>query len=161
MENTEINVQEETQTEERTFTQAELNAIVQKRLGEQAAKYGNYEELKEKALKFDEIEEQSKTELQKVTERADALQKELDGWKKADSVRKIREEVATALGVPASLLNGETKEDCEEQANAIMTFAKPTSYPVVKDGGEASTHTGTGKTRDQFASWLSEMNGGN
>ena len=50
MENTEMNVQEATQTEERTFTQAELNAIVQKRLGEQAAKYGNYEELKEKGL---------------------------------------------------------------------------------------------------------------
>ena len=159
MENTELNVQEATQTEERTFTQAELNAIVQKRLGEQAAKYGNYEELKEKALKFDEIEEQSKTELQKVTERADALQKELDGMKKADAVRKIREEVSKETGVPVHLINGETKEQCEEQANAIMTFAKPTSYPVVKDGGEASTHTGTGKTRDQFASWLSE-NGG-
>ena len=50
MENTEMNVQEAAQTEERTFTQAELNAIVQKRLGEQAAKYGNYEELKEKTL---------------------------------------------------------------------------------------------------------------
>ena len=49
----------------------------------------------------------------------------------------------------------------EEQAKAIMTFAKPSSYPVVKDGGEASTHAGSGKTRDQFASWLSEMNGGN
>ena len=58
MENTE-NIQDVKQTEERTFTQAELNAIVQKRLGEQASKYENYEELKAKALKFDEIEEQS------------------------------------------------------------------------------------------------------
>ena len=91
MENTELNVQEATQTEERTFTQAELNAIVQKRIGEITAKYGNYEELKEKALKFDEIEDKAKTELQKVTERADALQKELESMKKADAVRKIRE----------------------------------------------------------------------
>lgn len=161
MENTEINVQEATQTEERTFTQAELNAIVQKRLGEQAAKYGNYEELKEKALKFDEIEDKAKTELQKATERADALEKELEGMKKADAVRKIREEVSKETGVPAHLINGETKEQCEEQARAIMTFAKPSSYPVVKDGGEASTHAGSGKTRDQFANWLSEINGGN
>ena len=127
MENTEMNVQEAAQTEERTFTQAELNAIVQKRLGEQAAKYGNYEELKEKALKFDEIEDKAKTELQKATERADALQKELEGMKKADAVRKIREEVSKETGVPAHLINGETKEQCEEQAKAIMTFAKPSS----------------------------------
>ena len=159
MENTEVTAQEAVQTEERTFTQAELNAIVQKRLGEQAAKYGNYEELKEKALKFDEIEEQSKSELQKATERADALQTELNNMKRADAVRKIREEVSQATGVPAHLITGETKEQCEEQAKAIMTFAKPSSYPFVKDGGETGTHSDTGKTRDQFASWLSEKGG--
>ena len=161
MEQTEVKTQETEQTEERTFTQAELNAIVQKRIGEVSAKYGNYEELKEKAQKFDDLEEQAKSELQKATERADALQKELDGMKKADAVRKIREEVSKETGVPAHLINGETKEQCQEQAKAIMSFAKPSSYPVVKDGGETNTHAGTGKTRDQFASWLDEMNGGN
>ena len=161
MEQTEVQVQETQQTEERTFTQAELNAIVQKRIGEVSAKYENYEELKAKAQKFDQIEEESKSELQKANERADALQKELDGWKKADSVRKIREEVATALGVPASLLNGETKEECEEQAKGILSFAKPAAYPSVKDGGEARK-TGGGTTRDQFSDWFNQnMNGGN
>lgn len=159
MEQTEVKTQEAQQTEERTFTQAELNAIVQKRIGEVSAKYGNYEELKEKALKFDKIEEESKSELQKATDRADALQKELDGMKKADSVRKIREEVAKDLGVPAHLLNGETKEECEAQAKGILSFAKPDAYPAVKDGGEARS-TGTGKTRDQFANWFNELNGG-
>ena len=161
MDQTEVKTQETTdQTEERTFTQAELNAIVQKRLGEQAAKFGNYEELKEKAQKFDEIEDKAKTELQKVTERADALQKELDSMKKADSVRKIREEVAKELGVPANLLNGDTKEECEAQAKGILSFAKPDAYPSVKDGGEVR-NTGSGKTRDQFADWLKDINGGN
>lgn len=159
MEQTEVKTQEAQQTEERTFTQAELNAIVQKRIGEVSAKYGNYEELKEKALKFDKIEEESKSELQKATDRADALQKELDGMKKADSVRKIREEVAKDLGVPAHLLNGETKEECEAQAKGILSFAKPDAYPAVKDGGEARS-TATGKTRDQFANWFNELNGG-
>ena len=159
MEQTEVKTQETQQTEERTFTQAELNAIVQKRIAEVAGKYENYEELKEKALKFDKIEEESKTELQKATDRADALQKELDGMKKADSVRKIREEVSKDLGVPAYLLNGETKEECEAQAKGILSFAKPDAYPAVKDGGEARS-TGTGKTRDQFANWFNELNGG-
>ena len=148
-----------TTTEERTFTQAELNAIVQKRLGEQAAKFENYEELKAKAQKLDKIEEESKSELQKATEKADALQKELDGMKKADSVRKIREEVAKELGVPANLLNGETKEECEAQAKGILSFAKSDGYPSVKDGGE-TRNTGSGKTIDQFANWFNELNGG-
>lgn len=154
--NTDVKVQE-TQTEERTFTQAELNAIVQKRLGEQAQKYGNYEELKEKAQKFDEIAEQSKSELQKATERADALQKELDGMKRTESVRVIREEVSKELGVPAHLLNGETKEQCEAQAKDILSFAKPKAYPSVKDGGEVRS-TGLSGTRDQFANWFEDIN---
>lgn len=158
MEQNTENTQEVTQAEERTFTQAELNAIVQKRLGEQAAKYGNYEELKEKASKFDQIEEQSKSELQKVTERADALQKELDGMKKADAVRLIRESVSKETGVPAHLLYGETKEECEEMAKAIMSYAKPSAYPAVKDGGEVR-NIGSGKTRDQFANWLNSLGG--
>ena len=158
MENTENN-QDVKQTEERTFTQAELNAIVQKRIGEVSAKYENFEELKAKAQKFDEIEEQSKTELQTATESADALQRELDGMKKADSVRKIREEVATELGVPANLLTGGTKEECEAQAQGILSFAKPNAYPSVKDGGEVRSTT-SGKTRDQFANWFNELSNG-
>lgn len=159
MEQTEVTTQAPQQTEERTFTQAELNAIVQKRIGEVSAKYGNYEELKEKALKFDKIEEESKSELQKATERADALQKELDGMKKADSIRKIREDVAKELGVPSNLLYGDTKEECEAQAKDLLSFAKTNTYPVVKDAGEVR-NTSTGSTRDQFANWFNEINGG-
>ena len=158
MENTE-NTQETKQTEERTFTQAELNAIVQKRLGEQAAKYENYEELKEKALKFDEIEEQNKSELQKANERAQALEAELNGMKKANTVREIREEVAAELGVPVRLLNGSTNEECEVQAKEILNFAKPNAYPSVPDAGEVRS-TGAGNTRDQFANWFEDINGG-
>lgn len=151
---------EEHKNEEKTFTQAELNAIVQKRLGEEKAKYENYEELKEKALKFDELEEQNKSELQKANDKAEALQKEIDSMKKADEIRKVREEVSKELGVPTNLLNGATKEECEAQAKDILSFAKPKSYPSVKDGGEVQ-NKGTGGTRDQFANWFENINGGN
>lgn len=155
--NTETNIQETAQTEERTFTQAELNAIVQKRLGEEKAKYENYEELKVKAQKFDQIEEQSKTELQKVTERADSLQAELDKIKKADAVRILREEVSKETGVPAHLLYGDTKEACEAQAKALLAFKNPgSSYPEVEDKGEVG-HVGDGSTREQFANWFNNL----
>jgi hypothetical protein len=155
-ENTE-NTQERTE-EPRTFTQEELNAIIQKRLGEQAAKYGDYEELKAKALKFDEIEDKAKSDLQKATERADALQRELEGMKKTESVRQIREEVSKEVGVPANLLTGDTKEACEAQAKAIIEFAKPGKYPIVNDRGEVRD-TPSGTTREQFANWLEEVGG--
>ena len=55
----------------RTFTQDELNAIVQKRIAETQRKYSDYESLKEKAGKYDAVQEAGKTELEKATSKAD------------------------------------------------------------------------------------------
>lgn len=158
--NQDVKTQEEAQSTEepKTFTQEDVNRIVAGRI----AKYADYEELKAKAAKFDEAEEASKSELQKTAERADKLQAELDSMKKAAKIQSIREEAAKESGVPANLLTGETKEDCLEQAKAIMGFARPAAYPSVKDGGEVRS-TGKSKTRDQFADWANEnfFTGGN
>ena len=45
------------ENEQRTFTQAEMNAIIQDRLTRERGKYADYEALKAKAAKFDEAEE--------------------------------------------------------------------------------------------------------
>ena len=141
---------------EKTFNQAELDAIISDRLKREREKYADYEQLKEKATKLDEIEEASKTELQKATERAEKLESELTQMSRAEEIRQIRENVATATGVPASLLNGETEEACKEQAEAIMSFKQSsTSYPTVKDGGEIQS-TIKGSTRQQFAEWAND-----
>ena len=151
-------VNNEVQEENKSFTQDELNEIVKERLIRERSKYADYEELKKKAEEYDKIEEASKTELEKVTERANALQEELNGLKKAEAVRLIREEVATETGVPVHLLTADTKDDCEAQANAIMSFAKPDEgYPKVKDGGEV-TKSPTGSTEEQFAEWWASQN---
>lgn len=147
------------QQEVKTFTQDELNAILNDRLGREKAKYSDYEELKSKAAKLDEMEEASKTELQKVTEKATALQSELDSLKKADEIRQIREKVAKENGVPANLLKAETEEGCVEEAKALLDFKKTVSpnYPQVRDAGEPQ---GTVKntTRQQFAEWFNSIN---
>ncbi len=141
---------------ERTFTQAELDAIVSDRLKRDRAKYADYNELKEKADKFDQIEEQSKTDLQKATERADALQAELDRMKSEASVRGIRDKVANEKGIPVNLLTAETEEECNAQADAILSFAKPNAYPAVKDAGEVRNVKGK-NTSDQFADWMKQQ----
>lgn len=139
---------------ERTFTQSEMDAIIRDRLKREREKYADYDALKEKAGRFDAAEEAQKSELQKATERADALQAQLDSMLKADNVRKIREKVAHETGVPATLLNAEDEETCKAQAKAIMEFAKPGAYPAVPDRGEVHKAIGGGKTRDQFKDWF-------
>lgn len=74
-------------------------------------------------MKLDEIEEANKSELQKATERANNLEAELNGLKKAEEVRLMRENVAKETGVPSSLLNGDTEESCKAQAEAIKAYA--------------------------------------
>lgn len=96
-----------------------------------------------------------KDEFKQEKERADALQRELDNMKRTESLRKMREKVASETTVPASLLTGETEEACAEQAKAILAFAKPSGYPDVRDGGEVNNPPAV-KTRDKFAEWAKE-----
>ena len=146
----------QTESANTTFTQEDVDRIVGERLARERAKYADYETIREKAAKFDQAEEASKSELQKATERAEKLQAQLDSYQKAETVRRIHDEVAAETGVPAHLLTGETKEDCEAQAKAIMSFAKPSGYPNVKDAGE-TLRGNSGATRDQFNDWFNEQ----
>lgn len=158
MENTVIEQANGTVTnsqETKTFTQEEVNAIIADRLKRESTKYSDYETLKAKASKFDEMEEAGKTELQKATEKADALQKKLDDLTKSNSVRDIRDKIASETGVPASLLQGDTEELCMAQAEAILKFAQqPSPYPTVKDGGEVQNNNSKKTVQDQFADWF-------
>lgn len=138
----------------RTFTQDEVNAIVGKRLAEEKSKFADYEEIKAKAAKFDEVEEANKSELQKAVERANNLEAELNGLKKTEEVRQTREKIATETGIPAHLLTGDTEEDCKAQAEAIKAFASP-NYPKVKDSGEVPK-TVSGNAKADFAAYLSQ-----
>lgn len=143
--------QDQVATEIKTFTQEELDHIVGERLAREREKYSDYDALKDKASRLDELEEASKTELQKMTEKASALEEELNGMKKAAEIRVIRDKVSKETGVPAELLTGETEEACKSQADAIKSYANP-SYPQVTDKGEPS-HGPTGNARQQFAEW--------
>lgn len=140
--------------EQKTFTQDELNAILNDRLGREKQKYSDYEAMKEKAKKLDELEEASKSELQKANEKASALESELKELKKANEIRAIRDEVAKAQNVPADLLTADTKEACEAQAKALMAFASSKQgYPTLVDGGEAGSDK-AGSTRELFAGFM-------
>lgn len=84
---------------------------------------------------------------------------ELNGLKQANSLRDLRERVSRETGVPASLLTGETEEDCKAQAEGIKAYAQPAGYPQIRDGGEPLTPPAN-STRDQFANWMDQALGG-
>lgn len=121
---------ETTEVTERTFTQSELDAIVKERLRREREKHADYDQLKAKAAKFDEAEEAAKSDLQKATERAEQLQKELDGLKAEGERRQLVAQVAKESGVDAEILmtmSGATEDDV--RANAKLLKAKFEAVP--------------------------------
>ncbi len=66
------------QQPERTFTQAELNAILADRLNRQRAQYADYDILKEQAAKWAAAEDAQKTEAQRLAEAAATAKRERD-----------------------------------------------------------------------------------
>jgi len=98
----------------------------------------------------------SVTDLQTVTDRANALQAELDTMKAAENIRTLRERVANETGVPASMLTFDTEEECQAQANSIKEYAKRSSYPAVKDGGEPHHIEPQKSNKEKFAEWVQQ-----
>ena len=146
---------------EKTFTQSELDAIVSDRLKRERTKFQDYESLRQKAEQFDKLEEANKTELQKATEKATALEAELASLKKNEEIRSLRDKVAKENGIPAELLSGSTEEECMAQAKALIAFRESSSntgYPNVRDSGEIH-NTNKGTTRQQFADWANKAFG--
>ena len=159
--NTEKNLTEGTAQESngdssgRTFTQVELDAAIEKRLAREKAKYADYEDLKSKAAKLDELEDASKSELEKITEKATKLQARLDSMTKENEIRDIRDKVSNETGVPASLLSGTDEETCKTQAKAILDFKKADMYPQVKNAGDVKPNTAK-NPEEAFAEWLNQ-----
>lgn len=91
-------------------SQEDLDRIVQARVARVESKYADYEDLK---AKWQEIEDSSKTELEKATARAEAAEQAAQ----ASTRRALILEAATKHGVPADYINLIAGDD-EEAINA-------------------------------------------
>ena len=94
-------------------------------------------------------------ELQQAKAQIAQLQTDLDAMKNAETIRLTREKVAGEKKVPAHLLTGETEEACAAQADAILAFAQPGGYPVLRDGGDPHNAPAL-RTREKFAAWAKD-----
>ena len=150
------NSQERTQTEEKTFTQSELDAVVKDRLKREREKYADYDAVKAKATKLDEIEAANKSELEKANEKAAKLEAELNGIKKAAELREMREKIATENNIPTNLLTGTSEEECKAQVESIKGLLSANGIPTsVSDGGEPN-HSGKVSNQTMFANWVKD-----
>lgn len=96
-------------------SQDELDRIIGQRLARERASIA---EIKAKAERFDALEEQNKTELQKALDRAAAA----EALAAEASAKALRSEVAAAKNVPVDLLSGATKEELEAAADKLLAF---------------------------------------
>ena len=117
---------------ERTFTQAELDAIVGDRLKRERAKYADYDEAKAALDELNQLKEASKSELEKAVEERDSLKAELDKLKAERERAELVARVAAEKGVDADLL---ARMSGDVEANAEFLMARP-RYEAVHDAGE-------------------------
>jgi len=127
-------------------SQEALDKIIGQRIDGVKKKYAGFEDLKAKAVKFDEFQEASKTELQKVSERALQLENELA----SERERAGKATVAAAKGVPVSALSGSTPEEWEEAADALLEWraAQVQDKPAKPVRGLKSGATSADQTLD-------------
>lgn len=81
----------------------------------------------EKAKSYDELQEASKTELQKAQEKAKRAEDELAELKAKAELAEARSKVAKSAGVPEALVFGATEEEMEANAKAVAAYARPKS----------------------------------
>lgn len=130
--------------ESKTFTQEQVNRMIQERLAR--AKHeepADYAELKAKAAKYDELEDAKKTELERITEQVASAQKSASEWQtkfeELQAQRQRESEVrkaASEFGVDVDVLM-RMGGDVEE--NAKLLQAKESARPKfgsMRDGGE-------------------------
>lgn len=141
--------------EPRTFTQEQVDKMIQARVARvKSTPPADYEELKAKAAKLDELEEANKTELEKAQGSADKWRSKADEWKaKYEALeaeqQRAREiaQMAAQYDVDADMLS-RMAGDVEDNAKylASVEAARP-KFGAVHDDGEQGS---TGRTLEEI-----------
>ena len=98
-----------------------------------------------KAKSYDELQEQSKTELQRAQEKAKRAEDELAELKAKAELAETRAKVAKESGVPAELIFGADEGEMEANAKALAAWGKPSSAPRTRKPGSFSADAGDGR----------------
>lgn len=144
-------------------SQKELDQALKGRLDRERSKFKDYNDLKAKATKFDQVTAAQKSEVQLAIERAEAAERKASELESAKEVSDWKSQVAKDpkyAGVTADVLRGNTFEEIEGHAASLKAL-----LPEPRKGGQVSTEgrtvsTGNGDPRTQFADLLKTARGG-
>ena len=129
--------QEQAATEPKTFTQEEVNAIVEKRISRvKSTPPSDYEELKAKAAKYDEAQEAAKSDLQKATESADKWKAKYEELKAESDRREAVSAAAAEYKVDAAMLARMSGDVVENAKFLAERAAAEPKYGDLHDMGE-------------------------
>ena len=137
--------------EQKMFTQDEVNKLMGALRKENREKYADYDDLKAKASKFDEIEQQSKSELERITERATKAETELKQLKTKAEHDQLKAKIADELKVPAKLLHGKDEEELRSYAQELLEFKKPSVGASVPKNSVFTNNANTTSVKEDFA----------
>ncbi len=138
---------EQSGSDERTFSQEEVNKIVAERLKRaKATPPADYDELREKAARLDELEAANKSDLERANDAATKAKAAADEWKaKFEALQAEQErmtsvqELASKYKVDAGTLS-RMSGDVEENAKYLADLeAKRPKYPGITDNGGNSS----------------------
>lgn len=130
----------------KTFTQEQVNHMIQERLARAKAEPpADYDELKAKAARLDEIEEAQKSDLDKAKDATAKAQAEAADWKAKFEAAQAQQEraqqvaqMASQYKVDAGLL-GRMSGDVEENAKYLAGVeATRPKFGAMADGGNQS-----------------------
>ena len=99
----------------------------------------------EKATAYDELQEQSKSELQRAQEKAKRVEDELAELKAKAELAETRARMAKESGVPAELIFGADEGEMAASAKALAAWGKPSSAPRTSGSGKFSADVGDGR----------------
>lgn len=130
---------EPTPAEQKSFTQEQVNALLADQKRKIGDKYADYDDVKAKAAKFEDLEQASKSELQKALDEVASLKTELGAHKTKEQVAAWAAEIVKDSDIPATVLRGSTREELEqhfEQLKGLAPKQKRTSAPAGNATGE-------------------------
>lgn len=127
--------------EPKAFTQEQVNALLadqKRKLGE---KFADYDDVKAKASKLDQLEQDSKSELQKLLDENTELKTKVGSFEQEKQVTAWAAEIVKDSTIPASVLRGNTKEELEAHFKDLQELApkpKRTPVPTGQPSGEGT-----------------------
>jgi len=145
----------------KTFTQAELDAVVRDRLARERAKYADYDDLKAKAAEADK----SKTQIDKMAEQLESLTKENAEAKREAARRDVADELGLKPG-EARRLSGSTYDELLADGKAMVSDlgidveARKKGKSGDRGGSDAASGAGDGNGNDDAGNGADESDAG-